>query len=135
MAYIFAELYEEFRSKLNFVSVYIAEAHAQDVWPISSARYNGERGPVLIPQPKSDVQRCALAAAYVRNFDYPMPVIVDPVTDDFERVFAPWPIRFYIVNAEGVLDYIPEPKNCEYSVEELRTAVSRHVRDDDGVAA
>ena len=157
------EFYQEFRSQLNFVSVYIAEAHAQvcalapcrdlglssplldvcivrvtvrltgwiqDKWPISSARYNGDRGAVLIPEPTSNEQRCALAAAYVRNYEYPMPFLVDPVADDFERVFAPWPIRFYIIDAEGKLDFIPEPKNCEYSVEELRKAMCKHVPED-----
>jgi hypothetical protein len=34
-----------------------------------------------------------LAAAYVRNFDFPIPMLVDPVADGFEAVFAPWPFR------------------------------------------
>jgi hypothetical protein len=55
---VFADFYKEWRHAFNFVGVYIAEAHAQDKWPISSARYNGTRGPVLIPEPTTDERRC-----------------------------------------------------------------------------
>jgi len=123
---VFADFYKEWRHAFNFVGVYIAEAHAQDKWPISSARYNGTRGPVLIPEPTTDERRCQLAAAYVRNFDFPIPMLVDPVADGFEAVFAPWPFRFYVISPTGVMLTIPEPKNCEYSMEDLRAALETH---------
>ncbi len=81
------------RRSFNFVAVYIAEAHASDVWPISSARYNAARGPVSIPTPTDDQRRCQLAAAYAANFEFPVPFLVDPVCDTFEREYAPWPFR------------------------------------------
>lgn len=100
-------MYETFKAHVNFAGVYIAEAHAQDRWPISSARYNGERGPVLLNTPVTDVERCAVAAAYVRNYGFPMPMLVDRVSDEFEALFAPWPIRFYIITPDGKMDFIP----------------------------
>ena len=32
--------------RVRFVMVYVAEAHAEDEWPISSSRFNANRGPV-----------------------------------------------------------------------------------------
>ena len=41
----------------------------------------------------------------------------------FEKAFAPWPIRFFII-MDGIVQYIANPTNCEYSVEELREKIS-----------
>lgn len=38
----------------------------------------------------------------------------------FEDVYAPWPIRFYII-AEGRLQFIANPKNAQFSLKELDT--------------
>ncbi len=39
-----------FGARAGAAIVYIAEAHATDEWPISSARANGGRGPVCVAQ-------------------------------------------------------------------------------------
>lgn len=38
----------------------------------------------------------------------------------FEDVYAPWPIRFYII-AEGRLQFIANPKKAQFSLKELDT--------------
>lgn len=108
------------------MSVYIAEAHAQDKWPISSPRYNGNRGPVRVEEARSNEDRCRLAAAFARNYSYSVPMVVDPVMledgapgEGFEKRFAPWPIRFYVVE-NSRMAYIAQPDDCEYSVAQLR---------------
>ena len=58
----------EFESAACFRVVYIAEAHATDEWPISSARCNGGRGPVHIAQPKTADDRIAAARAFQTDF-------------------------------------------------------------------
>lgn len=74
-----AALREKFLEVASFVTVYVAEAHAQDEWPIRSSRYNGSRGPVLINQHRSTRERCAAAAAFAADFGITMPVLVDPM--------------------------------------------------------
>ncbi len=49
------------RQRAAFLMVYIAEAHAADEWPISSARFNEGRGAVNIRQHKSNEERIAAA--------------------------------------------------------------------------
>ena len=41
-------LHREFGASADFAMLYIAEAHAQDEWPISSSRCNAQRGPVRL---------------------------------------------------------------------------------------
>lgn len=125
-AFALSDLYEEFKDECDFVTVYIAEAHAQDKWPISSARYNGKRGPVRIEECRTNEDRCRVAAAFVRNYNYTLPMVCDPIAlkdgspgEAFERLFAPWPVRFYIVK-NGKMALIAEPDNCEYSLVTVR---------------
>ena len=49
------------------LQVYISEAHAVDEWPISSARFNGARGPVAIAQARTQAQRGHWAAKPTRH--------------------------------------------------------------------
>ena len=43
--------------------VYVAEAHAQDEWPLRSARFSADGQPVVIDQPKTLDARLGRAAA------------------------------------------------------------------------
>eukprot|EP00775_Hariotina_reticulata_P001421 gene1421-1763_t len=63
----------------SFAVVYVAEAHAEDEWPIKSSRYNLNRGPVLITQHRTTAERCAAAAAFSADFELRLPVLVDPM--------------------------------------------------------
>ncbi|KAF8064545.1 Ank3 [Scenedesmus sp. PABB004] len=74
-----AELAEEFGGLVSSVVVYIAEAHAEDEWPIKSSRFNGGRGPVCIPQHATTAARCVAAAAFAAAFGLRLPLLVDPV--------------------------------------------------------
>jgi len=49
--------------------VYIAEAHADDEWPVASARYN-EGKEVHVLQTKSVLSRTSQAQSFFQNFSY-----------------------------------------------------------------
>ena len=104
--------------------VYIAEAHAMDEWPIRSGRFNHGRGAVIVEkQPKKASERCELARKFVEDF---MPkanhadggnismLVDDPeLGDPFEKQYAPWPLRLYIIR-DGIVEWIAQPKDCSY---------------------
>jgi len=111
-------LYKELKGMANFLCVYIAEAHAQDEWPISSCRFNN--GTVVsYNQHKTVEERIAAASDFVAKFDFELPVVVDDISNPFERGYAPWPIRFFVLQ-KGKVEYIAEPKNCSYDISHLR---------------
>lgn len=64
---------------VNCLMVYISEAHAADEWPISSSRYNGGRGAVVVAQHRTTAERCAAARAFMADFGVTMPLLVDPL--------------------------------------------------------
>jgi Iodothyronine deiodinase len=111
---------------VQLACIYIPEAHAQDEWPISSGRFNGGRGPVIVHAPQTDAQRLELARRMQADFaPFPMPVLCDLVSEGnpFERVYAPWPFRFFGIqwrSEQPVLSYIAHPRNCSYDLAEAR---------------
>mmetsp|Transcript_26980 Transcript_26980/g.53121 ORF Transcript_26980/g.53121 Transcript_26980/m.53121 type:complete len:136 (-) Transcript_26980:525-932(-) len=112
------------------VFVYVDEAHAQDEWPVGAhlnslpnvekqCKTTSERvkvvqdlmmpflktnAPSLLPDP-SDPNACRW-------------LLDAPEDSFFEKLYAPWPLRFWIVH-KGRLAYIAEPTNGQFSVEEL----------------
>jgi len=101
--------------------VYIAEAHAMDEWPLQSARFNQGRGPVVVEkQPTTASERCALARKFARDFAMSLSessyefLVDDPETgDQFEKAYAPWPLRLYLI-CDSTIEWIAEPRACSY---------------------
>ena len=106
-------------------------------WPVRSARFNRGRGPVLVDkQPTKAEERCELARKFAKDFDFPMTcpnlelLVDDPeLGDPFEKVYAPWPLRLYVVK-DNVLQWIAEPHNCSFdmAVVDLMKQLKLHSR-------
>ena len=84
--------------------VYIAEAHAADVWPINSTRCGGPANGVTTPT--------TLA-----------PLLVDGMADAFLETYAAWPIRLYGVARRGGalrLELIAQPDGAMFALPPCR---------------
>ena len=109
---------------VDFVMAYIEEAHAEDEWPISSGRFH-DGVPVRVTQPRTLKERIAVANSFREKYSvtHCMTLVDNPETGNpFERTFAPWPIRFYVV-LNGRIKYIADPTDCEYSLAELQKRI------------
>jgi len=72
------------------LTVYIAEAHSQDEWPMGDE--------ILVDrQPVEIEERCQVACEFKRNTNYKMPMVVDTMDNHFDTLFGAWPVRFYVV--------------------------------------
>jgi len=95
-------LQEQFSGVVDFLGVYISEAHANDEWPLGVKYcYN---------QPKIIKTRLEIANDFVRDFNFKISMLVDTMDNEFDSLFAAWPERFYIVE-DGVLTLVGEPTN------------------------
>ena len=88
-------LYQQFKDRVNFLMVYISEAHATD-------------GPRALPRnqfqvatPKTMDARCAIAQSFDEKIKVSMPLVVDTIDDATQDLYAPWPNRMYILDAGG----------------------------------
>ena len=94
--------------------VYVAEAHAQDEWPLRSARFAADGQPVVVDQPRTLDARLGLARRFAADYGIESPLLVDdPADEAFERLYAPWPLRLYVVRG-ATLAWIAEPDGATF---------------------
>ena len=97
-------MYEQYKDRLAFYVVYIAEAHASDMWQMAS----NVRDRVIFTNPKTDAEREQVAGSCVRNLHIEMPALLDSVANVVEREYTGWPDRLYLVGKDGLVKYKSE---------------------------
>jgi type I thyroxine 5'-deiodinase len=105
---------------MNFRFIYILEAHAQDEWPICSARWSPTKQPIKYNQTHTIEERLIVAKDFLRDFDFPIPMVIDkPDENLFEKFYAPWPVRIYVIDNEHRLTYKAQPSETMLELKEL----------------
>jgi len=62
------------------------------------------------PQTHNTPERCSNSLDFKKDNDYEFPIRVDPAPDNnFNSVFAAWPLRFYVISPESIVQWIAEP--------------------------
>jgi hypothetical protein len=74
---------------VDFLAVYILEAHACDEWPINNK--------IKIPQHQSLADRIKAANDFKTTYAVKVPLVVDSMKDQFVNTFAAWPERYYLI--------------------------------------
>ena len=88
-------------NELDFLTVYIKEAHPEDEWQLGA---NEKKG-VCYLQPTNLQQRTAIANDFVERYSYAMPLVVDSMENTVEEAYAAWPERLYVVDENGRVAY------------------------------
>ena len=94
-------LYDQYRDRANFLTVYISEAHPADEWQTDS----NLKDKFVFDQPKTDEERKTAAKVLVERLAYRLPVALDPIDDRVGKAFAAWPERIYVVATGGRILY------------------------------
>lgn len=114
------DIYEIYREKINFRFVYILEAHAQDEWPICSARWSPTEKPIKYNQTHTIEDRLIVAKDFIDDFKFPMPVVLDkPDENLFEKYYASWPVRIYVLDENYRLTYKAQPSETMLEMNEF----------------
>lgn len=91
------------------------EAHASDTWPMGFE--------VEIPQTFTNESRCLAANNFLANNAYEFTTLIDEApANEFNKFFAAWPLRFYvieIVRGNPTMTYINEPEGDIVLVQRL----------------
>jgi len=93
-------LLAKFNRVAYFLTIYIVEAHAIDEWPVGD--------PLKITQPLTTAERVGVARAFVQEYNFKLPMLVDTIQNPFSETFAAWPIRFFVVE-DGKIIYKAQP--------------------------
>lgn len=112
-------LYMDFKDRVGFLMVYIAEAHSQDEWPMGD-------DVLLDRQPVEMAERCQVASEFRENTSFQLPMVADTMTNAFDQFFGAWPVRFFIVQ-DNILQFKAQPNKLHsYDVEEVRNWLNTH---------
>ncbi len=105
------ELYERCHDRVQFLSVYIREAHPVDGWwlgkgPLSRLmKLAGMKARTDVYDPATIEERREVAGSCARSLEYGIPTLVDEMDDAVNRAYAAWPTRLYLVGADGRVAY------------------------------
>jgi hypothetical protein len=103
------------------MAVYLEEAHAKDEWPV------GEKVSIC-EQPKNIQERAAIAGKFIKEQEFQLPMVIDAMNNNFQKSFAAWPFRFYIVHQGRVaLKAQPDAESHHYDLEAVREWLNENV--------
>ena len=84
-----------------------------------------ERDRVLVPDPKTLAERKKVAEGFAEQFNLKLPILVDPMSDPFEKAFAAWPDRVYVLDGTGKVAYKGDPGPRGFKVAEAPAVLDR----------
>lgn len=91
------ELCKRYRDRVNFLGVYVREAHPTDGWHMESDAAAG----VELAQPKTYDERLSVAQQCQATLNYSMPLVVDEINDPVGNAYSGMPARLYVIDTEG----------------------------------
>jgi len=118
------DLYAEYSDRVQFLVIYIREAHPTDGW------YMGNHD---IRDPQTIKERRALAGTCETRLKYGIPTIVDEMDDGVMKAYAAWPDRLYLVDTDGTVAFAGgrgpwgfKPSKLEKTIEGLMESDVRY---------
>ncbi|MCP3985102.1 MAG: hypothetical protein GY723_11985 [bacterium] len=109
------DLYERYHDRVEFIVVYIKEAHPTDRWWLGRSRtqrlvndLTGQRARTDIKEPVTLAQRQRVAASCQANlFEGVVPLYVDAMDNRVATLYTARPTRIYFIDLEGRVIYNP----------------------------
>ncbi len=105
------DLYERHHDRVQFLMIYIREAHPTDGWwlggPVAgfAIKRFAPQASTAIRDPRSLEERRSAAGQCETALRYGIPTLVDDVDDAVNRAYAAWPTRLYLVDTGGRVAY------------------------------
>jgi hypothetical protein len=110
---------------VEFVVVYIREAHPEEGWILPENRRSG----VAVHEPTTDEERQVVAQTCAANLKMNLLTVVDGIDNAVADVYGGWPDRLYLVDTDGRIAYQGGEGPFGFKPEELDEAIARLVTD------
>lgn len=129
------ELYAKYKEQVEFVVVYVKEAHPTDKWWLGQSRtqtvlhqFSGNPARLDIAEPVTMEQRRKVAASCQANlFDGVVPLYVDTMDDKVSARYAAKPTRIYFIGEDGKVLYNPGIGPFGFNPDHLDAVVGEHL--------
>ena len=111
----------------DFFMVYIQEAHPDDGWQMNT-NYADE---VVFNQPVTDSERAKIAHACINRLAITIPVLLDTVSNEIDRLYAAVPSKLYVIDPHGTIAYRSGPGPWEFDIDSWEAAIRAQTRPQD----
>jgi hypothetical protein len=119
------DLKRRYGDKVEFLGVYVREAHPIDGWRMDS----NDRQGIEIAQPKSTRERTAVAARCCQALRMTIPLVVDTIDDRVGKLFSGMPDRLYLISRDGRVVYKGGRGPFGFKPGELEQSIIMHLLD------
>lgn len=117
------EVFEELGADVDFYCVYIHEAHPSDGWQVEKNVTDG----VVHPEPTTPAERAELARAFAEHCELALPLLVDDMDNEIDRLYAAMPMRLYLIDEHGTVVFRTIVGSPGFDVESWSQAIRLHV--------
>lgn len=123
------DLYEQYREQVQFLVLYLREAHPVDGWWLGGGvmggvlELAGSKAASDIYDPQTLEERRAVAGRCQAELEYGIPTLVDGMDDAVSEAYAALPTRLYLVGVDGRVAYAGRPGPRGFKPQELGAAI------------
>ena len=111
-------MYEDYKGDVDFLTVYVREAHPEDEWQMKSNLKENDN--VCYAQPKTMKDRLVIANDFTQRFHFTPPLVVDTMANTANDLYAAWPERLYVIDSDKRLLYVGGNGPFKFSPKEVR---------------
>ncbi len=95
------EIAAQFKDRVDFYCVYIQEAHPDDGWQVQQ---NLDQE-IILNAPGNIDERAAIAEVCALRLNLAMPMLLDDMTDQADRLYNALPERLYLIDEAGIVRF------------------------------
>lgn len=105
------QLFERYQDRVQFLSIYIREAHPVDGWWLGKGlfslglRASKSKAATDIYDPRTIEERRSVAHQCEVSLRYGVHTYVDDMDDAVNKAYAAWPTRLYLIGPDGRVVY------------------------------
>jgi hypothetical protein len=105
------DLYQRYYQDVQFIKVYIREAHPVDGWWFGKGimsvllKLSGSKASRYLYDPQTIAERRAAAGECLESLNFGIKTYVDEMDDRVNKAYAAWPTRLYLINREGLVSF------------------------------
>jgi hypothetical protein len=130
------DLYREYHDRVQFLLIYIREAHPVDGWWLGDGiaskvmSRGGFKAATDVHDPKTIEERRAVAGRCEDTLQYGISTYVDEMDDRVNQAYAASPTRLYLVGLDGRTVYAGGLGPFGFKPGELREAIDAYLAGD-----
>jgi hypothetical protein len=109
----------KYAGRIDFLVVYIREAHPEDGWVVTMNRSEN----IQFDDPTSTEERTDVAASCALHLKIGMPVVVDEIDDAVASAYGALPDRLYLIGLGGRIAFQGAPGPFGFQPSDLETAI------------